>query len=80
MYSGTTMLMHGAAGWLAACFTSSSALAKRSARMVLPGNSFAYSFLAFACARTPEMPTRRSLPRKTSGGRVWAKLRHLLTR
>ena len=31
------------------------ALAKRSARMVMPGNSFAYSFLAFACARTPEI-------------------------
>ena len=35
MYSGTTMLMRGAAGWSAACLTSSSALAKRSARMVL---------------------------------------------
>ena len=80
LYSGTTMLMSGPAGWLAACFTSSSGVAKRSAGMALPGNSFLYSRLAFAWAITPEMPTRRSVARKTNSGKVCHSWRHLLTR
>ena len=74
------MLISGASGWLAACRTSSSALAKRSARRVLPGKSFLYSRLAFACARTPEMPTRCSVAKNTNSGKVCHSWRHLLTR
>ncbi len=79
LYSGTTMLMSGPAGWLAACFTSSSGWQNGRRAWLCPGTAFVLP-LGLRRAITPEMPTRRSVARKTNSGKVRHSWRHLLTR